>query len=98
MAKQLKFNEDARASVKKGIDKVADAVKVSLGPKGRHVIIDQGFGTPIVTNDGVTITKDIELEDKFENVGVSLIKEVAEKTNLVAGDGTTTATVLTQAM
>lgn len=98
MAKQLKFNEDARVAVKKGIDQVADAVKISLGPKGRHVIIDQGFGAPVVTNDGVTIAKDIDLENPFENVGAQLIKEVADKTNVVAGDGTTTATVLTQAM
>ncbi|MCH7516635.1 MAG: chaperonin GroEL [Bacteroidetes bacterium] len=98
MAKQLKFNEDARVAVKKGIDQVADAVKISLGPKGRHVIIDQGFGAPVVTNDGVTIAKDIDLENLFENVGAQLIKEVAEKTNMVAGDGTTTATVLAQAI
>lgn len=98
MAKQLLFNEKARAAVKSGVDQVADAVKVSLGPKGRHVIIDQGFGNPIVTNDGVTIAKDIDLKNKFQNVGASLIKEVAEKTNEVAGDGTTTATVLAQAM
>ncbi|NUM25648.1 MAG: chaperonin GroEL [Candidatus Buchananbacteria bacterium] len=98
MAKQLLFNEAARGAVKKGIDKVADAVKVSLGPKGRHVVIDRGFGSPVVTNDGVTIAKEIDLEDKFENVGASLIKEVSEKTNDVAGDGTTTATVLAQAM
>ncbi len=97
MAKQILFNEKARAAVKKGIDQVADAVKVSLGPKGRNVVLDKGFGSPVVTNDGVTIAKEIELEDKFENVGASLIKEVAEKTNDVAGDGTTTATVLAQA-
>ncbi|MFA6214937.1 MAG: chaperonin GroEL [Patescibacteria group bacterium] len=98
MAKQLLFNEKARAAVKKGIDQVADAVKVSLGPKGRNVVLDKGFGSPIITNDGVTIAKEIELEDKFENIGASLIKEVAEKTNDVAGDGTTTATVLAQAI
>jgi len=98
MAKQLLFNEQARAAVKRGIDKVADAVKVSLGPKGRNVILDKGYGSPVITNDGVSIAKEIELEDKFENIGASLIKEVAEKTNDVAGDGTTTATVLTQAM
>jgi len=98
MAKQLLFNEEARAAVKRGIDKLADAVKVSLGPKGRNVILDKGFGSPIITNDGVTIAKEIELEDKFENIGAQLIKEVSEKTNDVAGDGTTTATVLTQAM
>ena len=98
MAKQLLFNEEARAKVKKGVDQVANAVKVSLGPKGRHVVIDRGFGSPVITNDGVTIAKEIDLEDKFENVGASLIKEVSEKTNDVAGDGTTTATVLAQAM
>jgi chaperonin GroEL len=98
MAKQILFSEKSRTAVKRGIDKLADAVKVSLGPKGRHVILDRGFGSPTITNDGVTIAKDIELEDKFENVGASLIKEVAEKTNDIAGDGTTTATVLTQAM
>ena len=98
MAKQLKFNEDARLAIKKGIDKLADAVRVSLGPKGRNVVLDKGFGSPVITNDGVSIAKEIELEDKFENVGAQLIKEVAEKTNEVAGDGTTTATVLAQAM
>src|SRR3989339_1506812 len=98
MAKQLLFNEKARMAIKKGIDQVANAVKVSLGPKGRNVVLDKGFGSPTITNDGVTIAKDIDLEDKFENVGASLIKEVAEKTNEVAGDGTTTATVLAQAM
>lgn len=98
MAKQILFNEKARAAVKKGMDQVADAVKVSLGPKGRNVVLDKGYGSPVVTNDGVTIAKEIELEDKFENVGASLIKEVSEKTNDVAGDGTTTATVLAQAM
>jgi len=98
MAKQILFDEKARASLKAGIDKVADAVKVSLGPKGRNVVLDKGYGSPTITNDGVTIAKEIELEDKFENTGAELIKEVAEKTNEVAGDGTTTATVLAQAM
>ena len=98
MAKQLLFGEDARAKIKKGVDQVADAVKVSLGPKGRNVVLDKGYGSPVITNDGVTIAKEIELEDKFENIGASLIKEVAEKTNDVAGDGTTTATVLAQAI
>src|SRR3989339_1753488 len=98
MAKQLLFNEKARSAIKQGIDQVANAVKVSLGPKGRNVVLDKGYGSPTVTNDGVTIAKDIDLQDKFENVGASLIKEVAEKTNEVAGDGTTTATVLAQAM
>src|SRR4030042_849683 len=98
MAKQILFDEKARRALKAGVDKVANAVKVSLGPKGRNVVLDKGFGSPTITNDGVTIAKEIELEDKFENVGASLIKEVAEKTNDVAGDGTTTATVLAQAI
>lgn len=98
MPKQLKFNEQARAALKRGVDKLADAVKVSLGPRGRNVILDRGFGSPTVTNDGVTIAKEIELEDKFENVGAQLLQEVASKTNDVAGDGTTTATVLAQAL
>lgn len=98
MAKQLLYSEEARTALKRGIDKLANAVKVSLGPKGRHVILDKGYGSPTITNDGVSIAKEIELEDKFENVGAELIKEVAEKTNDVAGDGTTTATVLAQAM
>ncbi|MFA6533540.1 MAG: chaperonin GroEL [Patescibacteria group bacterium] len=96
MAKQIIFDEQARAAIKRGVDKLADTVKVSLGPRGRNVILDKGFGAPIITNDGVTIAKEIELEDKFENVGAELIKEVASKTNDVAGDGTTTATVLAQ--
>jgi chaperonin GroEL len=98
MAKDIKFSEDARKSIKKGIDKLADAVKVTLGPKGRNVVLDKGFGSPTVTNDGVTIAKEIELKDKFENVGAALVQEVASKTNDVAGDGTTTATLLAQAM
>jgi chaperonin GroEL len=98
MAKQILFKEEARAAIKRGIDKVANAVKVSLGPAGRHVVLDRGFGSPTITNDGVTIAKEIELSDKFENIGASLIQEVANKTNDVAGDGTTTATVLAQAM
>ena len=98
MSKQILFGEEARMKVKKGIDQVANAVKVSLGPKGRNVVLDKGFGSPIITNDGVTIAKEIDLKDKFENVGASLIKEVAEKTNDVAGDGTTTASVLAQAL
>ncbi len=96
MAKQILFNEKAREAIKRGLDKLADTVKVSLGPRGRNVVLDKGFGSPTVTNDGVTIAKEIELEDKFENVGAELIKEVASKTNDVAGDGTTTATVLAQ--
>ncbi len=98
MAKQLKFDEDARQELKKGVDELANAVKVTLGPKGRNVVLDKGFGTPTITNDGVTIAKEIELEDKFQNMGAELIKEVAEKTNDVAGDGTTTAVVLAQAI
>ncbi len=98
MAKQLEFSESARRSLKTGVDKLADAVKVTLGPKGRNVVLDKKFGAPTVTNDGVTIARDIELEDPFENMGAQLVKEVATKTNDVAGDGTTTATVLAQAM
>lgn len=98
MAKQIQFSADARKMIKAGIDAVADAVKVTLGPKGRNVILDKGFGAPTITNDGVSIAKDIELEDKFENIGAELIKEVAEKTNDAAGDGTTTSTVITQAL
>ncbi|PJE57794.1 MAG: chaperonin GroEL [Candidatus Portnoybacteria bacterium CG10_big_fil_rev_8_21_14_0_10_38_18] len=98
MAKQFKFDEDARQSLKKGVDKLANAVRVTLGPKGRNVVLDKGFGTPEITNDGVTIAKEVELQDKFENMGAELIKEVAEKTNDVTGDGTTTAVVLAQAM
>ncbi len=98
MAKQLEFSEEARRSLKSGVDKLADAVKVTLGPKGRNVVLDKKFGAPTVTNDGVTIARDIELDDPFENMGAQLVKEVATKTNDVAGDGTTTATVLAQAI
>ena len=98
MAKEIKFREDARKSLLAGVDKLANAVKVTLGPKGRNVVLDKSFGSPLITNDGVTIAKDIELEDKFENMGAQLVSEVAAKTNDVAGDGTTTATVLAQAM
>ncbi|MDZ7798716.1 MAG: chaperonin GroEL [Patescibacteria group bacterium] len=98
MAKQILFNEEARTSLNEGVNKLADAVRVTLGPKGRNVVLDKGFGAPTITNDGVTIAKEIELEDKFENMGAELIKEVASKTNDVAGDGTTTATILTQNM
>lgn len=98
MAKEIKFAKDARASLEAGVNKLADTVKVTLGPKGRNVILDKKFGTPLITNDGVTIAKEIELEDKFENMGAQLVKEVATKTNDVAGDGTTTATVLAQAI
>ena len=98
MAKEIRFSEEARKSIKKGIDTVADAVKVTIGPKGRNVVLDKGFGTPTITNDGVSIAKEIDLEDKFENIGAELIKEVADKTNDSAGDGTTTATIITQAL
>lgn len=98
MAKQIKFDEDARRRIKAGIDKVADAVRVTLGPKGRNVVLDRGFGSPMVTNDGVTIVKEIDLEDKFENIGAEFVKEVANKTNDAVGDGTTTATILTQSI
>ncbi|MFQ5925457.1 MAG: chaperonin GroEL [Dehalococcoidia bacterium] len=98
MAKQLTYNEEARAHLKKGMDGLANAVKITLGPKGRNVVLDRRFGSPTITNDGVTIAKEIELEDPFENIGAQLIKEVATKTNDVAGDGTTTAIVLAQAM
>jgi len=98
MAKQILFNEVSRTTLKRGMDKLANAVKVSLGPKGRNVILDKGFGSPTITNDGVTIAKEIELEDKGENIGAELLKEVATKTNDVAGDGTTTAVVLAHAL
>ncbi|MEX2054916.1 MAG: chaperonin GroEL [Candidatus Andersenbacteria bacterium] len=98
MAKQIHFNEKAREALRAGVDKLANAVKVTLGPKGRNVVLDKGFGSPIITNDGVTIAKDIDLPDKFENIGAELVKQVAEKTNDVAGDGTTTATILAQQM
>ena len=98
MAKEIKFGAEARAALEAGVNKLADTVKVTLGPKGRNVVLDKSFGAPLITNDGVTIAKDIELEDGFENMGAQLVKEVATKTNDVAGDGTTTATVLAQAM
>ncbi|WP_442601859.1 chaperonin GroEL [Paenibacillus sp. KN14-4R] len=98
MAKDIKFSEDARRSMLRGVDALANAVKVTLGPKGRNVVLEKKFGSPLITNDGVTIAKEIELEDAFENMGAQLVKEVATKTNDVAGDGTTTATVLAQAM
>lgn len=98
MSKQIAYSEDARKKIKAGIDKVADAVKVTLGPKGRNVILGKSYGAPTITNDGVSIAKEIELADKLENLGASLIKQVAEKTNDVAGDGTTTSTVITQAL
>ena len=98
MAKKIIYGEEARKSLLKGVNKLADTVKVTLGPKGRNVVLDKSFGSPLITNDGVTIAKEIELEDKFENMGARLVKEVSTKTNDVAGDGTTTATVLAQAM
>ena len=98
MAKDIKYGEDARKKLLDGVNKLADTVKVTLGPKGRNVVLDKNFGAPLITNDGVTIAKEIELEDKFENMGAQIVKQVSEKTNDVAGDGTTTATVLAQAM
>ena len=98
MAKQIKYGEDARRALEKGINALADTVKITLGPKGRNVVLDKKFGAPLITNDGVTIAKDIELEEPFENMGAQLVKEVATKTNDVAGDGTTTATLLAQAI
>ena len=98
MAKEIKFGAEARAALEAGVNKLSDTVRVTLGPKGRNVVLDKSFGAPLITNDGVTIAKEIELEDAFENMGAQLVKEVATKTNDVAGDGTTTATVLAQAM
>src|SRR5947209_8042586 len=98
MPKMLKFDEDARRALETGVNKLADAVKVTLGPKGRNVVLDKKFGAPTITNDGVSIAREIELDDPFENMGAQLVKEVATKTNDIAGDGTTTATVLAQAL
>ena len=98
MAKEIKYGAEARVALEAGVNKLANTVKVTLGPKGRNVILDKSFGAPLITNDGVTIAKEIELEDAFENMGAQIVKEVATKTNDVAGDGTTTATVLAQAM
>src|SRR3712207_611608 len=98
MSKILQFDEDARRSLQRGVDRLADAVKVTLGPRGRNVVIDKKWGAPTITNDGVTIAREVELDDPYENMGAQLAKEVATKTNDVAGDGTTTATVLAQAM
>lgn len=98
MAKDIKFAEDARAKMQAGVDKLANTVKTTIGPKGRNVVIEQSYGAPTITNDGVTIAKSIELEDHFEDMGAKLVAEVASKTNDIAGDGTTTATVLTQAI
>src|SRR3954453_22464591 len=97
-AKEVKFNADAREKVLQGVDVLANAVKVTLGPKGRNVVLEKSFGAPRVTKDGVTVAKEIELEDKFENMGAQMLKEVASKTSDIAGDGTTTATVLAQAI
>jgi len=98
MPKIIRFSEEARTALEKGVDAVANAVKITLGPKGRNVVLEKSWGSPTITNDGVSIAKEIELEDKFENLGAQLVKEVASKTNDIAGDGTTTATVLAQAM
>lgn len=98
MSKEVRFSNDARQSMLKGVNVLADAVSVTLGPKGRNVVLDKGYGSPLITNDGVSIAKEIELEDKFENMGAKLVYEVANKTNDVAGDGTTTATILARNM
>ena len=98
MAKEVIFEQEARAKILKGVDGLANAVRVTLGPKGRNVIIDKSFGSPTITKDGVTVAKEIELSDKFENMGAQMVKEVASKTSDVAGDGTTTATVLAQVL
>ena len=98
MAKQIAYGEDARKALLNGINQLADTVKITLGPKGSNVVLDKKFGAPLITNDGVTIAKEIELDDAFENMGAQLVKEVATKTNDVAGDGTTTATLLAQAL
>src|SRR6185436_17852208 len=98
MAKIILFNQEAREALKRGVDAVANAVKVTIGPRGRNVVLDKGYGAPMVTNDGVTIARDITLSDKFENMGAEIVKEVATKTNDKAGDGTTTSVVLTQAL
>src|SRR5580704_10553663 len=98
MAKILRFDDAARRGLEVGVNKLADVVKVTLGPRGRNVVLDKKFGAPTITNDGVTIAKEIELEDHFENMGAQLVREVATKTNDIAGDGTTTATVLAQAL
>ena len=98
MSKMIVYGEEARKKLQSGIDQLADTVKVTLGPKGRNVVLDKKYGAPLITNDGVTIAKEIELEDAFENMGAQLVKEVATKTNDVAGDGTTTATLLAQAI
>ena len=98
MSKKILYGEDARRALERGVNQLANTVKVTLGPKGRNVVLDKKYGAPLITNDGVTIAKEIELDDPFENMGAQLVKEVSTKTNDVAGDGTTTATVLAQAM
>jgi chaperonin GroEL len=98
MAKELKYDESARRALERGVNIIADAVRVTLGPKGRNVVLEKKYGAPTITNDGVTIAREIEVEDVFENTGVQLLKEVATKTNDIAGDGTTTATILAQSM
>ena len=98
MAKIVRYGKDARTRMEEGVDVLANTVKITLGPKGRNVVLDKGYGSPLITNDGVTIAKEIELEDNFMNMGAKLVYEVANKTNDIAGDGTTTATVLAQAM
>jgi chaperonin GroEL len=98
MSKEIKYSSESRSALKAGVDTLADAVKVTLGPKGRNVVIEKSFGAPVVTKDGVTVAKEIELEDKVENMGAQMVKEVASKTSDVAGDGTTTATVLAQSI
>src|ERR1700729_3173544 len=98
MSKELRFSEEARNAIRRGVNTLANAVKVTLGPKGRNVVIEKSFGAPLITKDGVTVAKEIELENKFENMGAQMVKEVASKTNDDAGDGTTTATVLAQAI
>ena len=98
MAKQILYGEEARKALQTGVNKLADTVKITMGPRGRNVVLDKKYGAPLITNDGVTIAKEIELEDAFENMGAQLVKEVATKTNDIAGDGTTTATLLAQAL
>ena len=98
MAKQIIYGEEARRALERGVNQLADTVKLTIGPNGRNVVLDKKYGSPLITNDGVTIAKEIELKDPFENMGAQLVKEVSSKTNDVAGDGTTTATVLAQAM
>src|SRR4026207_723010 len=98
MAKLIKFDDDARRALEAGVNKLADAVKVTIGPRGRNVVLEKKFGAPTITNDGVTIAREVEVDDPFEDMGVKLLKEVATKTNDIAGDGTTTATVLAQAL